>query len=472
MGWLRQLAALVFRGSKSPPDERKPGASSQEGKSDDGEAVVDHVPAAHGLPQAQAPEGHDRASAPSSSQERASDTLSVVGLDFGTSSTKVAYRQLGHDRSWVLPAAQPDRSFPWFCTPTTYQVKVGTVWFGIPSQAGSRALKLELLDVAAPQGTFGEVERRVIAYLGFVLESSLPLICGHLDVDRLEPRFNVGVPMSLLGCEQDYESRKAKYIDVAKAAIATTTAMGGKGIEQAMGVQAVAEAVDDGIARADSVNTVWVLPESIAALVSLGTDPAMEERAYSVIDVGAGTTEVSTSQVRLSATGKHKVACYHDSTHPYGALGLEARLSSGEASRDAVRPLWRQWAASWETSKRKDRLNPNTLHSWARTTVLFAGGGSQHPRLRSYFKQQSEGLCPVKQSFGDDTDLDMRRYVPPEQVLGAIGTSSEGRGDFHMLAVAHGLSFMQREWPVHFKPDEVREAEPAENFQPVPGRWV
>ena len=399
-------------------------------------------------------------------------TPSVIGIDFGTSSTKVVYRQLGSEQSWTLPAIQPDRSFPWFCTPTTFQVQEGAAWFGTPTENLAQSLKLNLLDSSGPPGHFGLVERTAIAYLGFIMESSIALVCEHLDVERISPRFNIGIPMSFLSSSEECTARLAKYMEVAKAAVATTSSFGGVGIEQAMDEAEVSLAVDRGIAEASPVDCVWILPESIASLVSLSTDPAMEERAYSVIDIGAGTTDVTSSHFRTSRTGRHRIACYHDSTEGHGAIAMEQALGSEGEREAAIEPIWRQWVTSWDTAKRKDRLNPHLLHSWCHTTVLFAGGGGQHPSVQPYFTDKRKGFCPIAQSFGEDTNLVMMTYRPSKQVLGSLGRQVDEREAFQMLAVAHGLSFMQREWPLFFKPDDVGQALSAEEYQPSPTPWV
>lgn len=401
---------------------------------------------------------------------RVADVPTVIGIDFGTSSTKVAFRQLGDSRSWLLPAARSGQGLPWFCSPTTYQVKSGRVLFGAPSAAGSSNLKLKLLEQVGSPREFREVERCAVAYLGFILESSMPLILNHLDVDKIDPRFNIGVPMSYLGGDKAFESLLKKYIDVARAAIATTTAMGGAGIKQDMPIEDLERVVDDGIRRSAEVNTVWALPESISALVSLDTDPTWEPGAYTVLDIGAGTTDVSTSQVRENSGGGVKIACYDDSTKPHGVLAVEQSFGSGGTNKDAVHPLWHQWAASWDAAKRKDMNNPIAFHSWRNSTLLLAGGGGLHPQVQAYFKEMRNVQCPVKQSFQSEVRIEI--YAPGEQALGSLGRPGDKRDDFHMGVVAHGLTYMRREWPQLFPPGEVLSLEPPPPFVPVPGKWV
>lgn len=391
----------------------------------------------------------------------------VIGIDFGTSSTKVAYRKLGDAKSWVLPAAQPDSRFPWFSTPTVYQLRDGNVWFGTLGEDSRQSLKLALLRSTSPEGVFGTPEREAVAYLGFIIEGLKLLVEKYLSVDAFSPRFSIGIPMAYTETHKEELLRHERYALVARAAVATSTFGGGPGIEQAMPQEEVQRIVDEAIPRAHKIDTVTILPESMAALVSLSKDPSIQSRAYTVVDIGAGTTDVSTSHFRMNRSGQHKLACYHDSSEPHGAYELEDRLRADPTDRAPLSRIWSQWTQSWMKGKEIDQRNYYSHRAWRRTTVVFTGGGGQNPAVLPHFHQQRKYRCPVVTCFQDQADLHVNLYSPSEQVLGSQGLPTDTRKALHMLAVAHGLTYMKREWPQFFSSDQVHPPPAQEEHTPA-----
>ena len=388
----------------------------------------------------------------------------VVGLDFGTSSTKLAFRPLGESTTWIAPAIEPSPNLSWFCTPTSYEHRDGRVFFGRCTATSEDNLKLDLLRSASPPGAFGLAERRAVGYLGWLVEAALDAVRRQVGLEELRLVLNVGVPVSYFGSREEFQKRLAKYDAVARAAVATTTIGGGTGIRQGMESVQLDRRVDDGIQRWDSVDYVAVLPESIAALVSLQADPHTEAGLYSVVDIGAGTTEVSTSTLVVRAAGDRLVNCYMDSTRVSGALDLARVESEQRDPKELLDQWWKQWAANWEASRRKDAHNRHQHLQWRETTILFTGGGGFHPLVRSHFANALRQRSPARQVFCDyNVSVKVQGYEPSAQAMRPVrGESERERSWFHLLAVAHGLAHHRREWPDWYRPDDVQPLEPPE----------
>jgi hypothetical protein len=366
----------------------------------------------------------------------------IIGLDFGTSSTKVVFRRLGEGVAWVMPSIAQGNGKAWFCSPAVVEDEV--------------PLKLHLLDSATPPGEFREVERRAVAYLGSVMEHAAETVRQHYGFRSFRPIVNIGVPVAYFGCLEERQSQFRKYEAVAQAALATSTMGGGQGLKPGRSPEERDRIIEKGLRCGRSCKeSVAVLPESVAALISLTREPTVEPGIYTVVDIGAGTTEVSTSLFYVSGDGS-KVSCYQDSTERIGILDYAENGApvEEETAQSLLHRWWRQFEVNWEKARRKDAASQVALKAWEQTVVMFTGGGGFHPDVRSSFADRilaDAAWCKT---------MELRNYKPSQQVLKPTkGTESVSRDGFHLLAVAHGLAFHRREWPNWYRPDEVEPLE-------------
>jgi len=391
----------------------------------------------------------------------------VIGVDFGTSSTKIAFRRLGEGTSFVAPAALASDELPWFCTPTAYSVADGLVRLGTSSQEADANLKLRLLGSSLPADEFGDEERKCIAYLGWMIEHATRAAMEHFRLDRSRVILNVGVPVALFGERERLRARFDKYQAVAQAAMATTTQGGGPGIQQAMPVAELMALVDTALASRESMGAVAIMPESSAALVSLQSDPFTEEGTYTVVDIGAGTRDVSSSRLTVSDRGR-KIVCYDDSSEPKGAFELQSQLRKGHEPSALLNSWKRQWVTSWNDAQLKDRGSPRQHGCWKDTTIVMTGGGGFHPAVIPYLEKALATSNPAKIIFGKDARMAIKPYEPsPQSVSPSRGAGTQDRDAYHLLAVAHGLSYQRREWPEWYRPDDVETL-----TRPTPPRYL
>jgi hypothetical protein len=403
----------------------------------------------------------------------------VIGLDFGTSSTKVVFRKIGEKTAWVAPSPVTYPDFAWFCTPTTVETIDGTVHFGDlikpEDRNGEVPLKLQLLDCSDGSGDMTAPEKKVIGYLGWILETAFDSVKAHYGVKEFQPILNIGTPVAFFGDEEVRRERTKHYASVARAALATTRLMEGPGIQNGMPMEQYALAINTAWHAKSDLDLVGVHPESISVLVSLQEDPAVDEGIYSVVDIGAGTTEVSTSSLfsppqSTSSLRKRQIACYTDGTERGGIFDYPTGAKQGEtqSAMDLLRRWWRQFEVNWELSRRKDAPSAAAHDAWRNTTILFTGGGGFHPDVRPHFQEQIKADSPAQVHFGKGGwSMPIQTYKPSEQALKPTRTShSKERGAFHLAAVAHGLSFHGREWPDWYHPEDVAAVDGPENNPP------
>jgi len=369
----------------------------------------------------------------------------IIGLDFGTSSTKVVFRRLGERVSWVIPSFEVGTGMAWFCFPTIKE--------------DGKPIKLHLLDVSSRNGDYGEIEKQAVAYLGAILEHAAGQVRQHYGIKAFRPIVNIGVPVAYFGSLEERKAQFRKYEAVAQAALAASTMGGGRGLKRGQSQEERNEVVEKGIRTCRGLkDCVAVLPESVAALISLSQEPTVEPGIYTVVDIGAGTTEMSTSLFYVSGDGR-KVSCYQDCTERIGILEYSDFDESGDAEqkRTFLNSWWRQFEVNWEQARRKDAGSRCALRVWENTVVMFTGGGGFHPDIQEFFKARiktDQDWCHV---------MKPRNYQPSLLALKPIrGKESASRDGFHLLAVAHGLSFHRREWPDWYKPDEVEPIEALE----------
>ena len=371
----------------------------------------------------------------------------VVGLDFGTSSTKVAYRWIGEDTATAFAPTEPYKDVPWFCLPTEIVELDGKIWMGRPTDDRTDLLSLKQRLLAGKLEGKKLVERDVCLYLAWVLEQVTRHACRVHSIPAFRPIINVGVPMAFHN--QDHASKLLcqRYRKLAGLALACTSMMGGKGIQNGLLIEDAEATLEDARSRASEFEElVHVLPESIAAVVSYEKDRRSEPGAFGIVDIGAATTEIAVGILSYSQ-GMPYAQCYADSSTPVGAIAFQRAESStnGGAHLEMLRSWWRQWDSTWTRASLKDRGIECRYQEWMAVSLFFTGGGGSHPAVKPYFAMQES-----------PAQLSIQTYSPGSEVLTQEAGANGERDDFHLLAVAHGLSFHQRsEWPDWTSPAEV-----------------
>ncbi|MGC4048329.1 MAG: hypothetical protein QM757_01255 [Paludibaculum sp.] len=236
----------------------------------------------------------------------------IVGIDFGTSATKVIWQDLSDNHFEVFKWNNSGVVLDSLLLPSTITFRDGLVYFGIPESEVLQgdvwltSIKLCVLcsrkssicrckNVGADAGVIRNQSdgsawpARALAslFLGNVMREVENRLLTRYASDELVIIWNIGCPMDHL----DIEDRRVEWEKMAAVAMALRTH-----ILNPVSRGLVDEAVDllEGISVApQEERNFFVQPEGLAAIKAFLESPHAEAKTYAIVDVGAGTTEVS-----------------------------------------------------------------------------------------------------------------------------------------------------------------------------------
>jgi hypothetical protein len=189
---------------------------------------------------------------------------------------------------------------------------------------------------------------------------------------------------------------------------------------------------------------------------------------YMIVDMGAGTTELSVNHVDERGADQ-KVLCYHDESVVIGGDNFEwadSQGPQGEAeTKQLIKAFRRVFATTWHTGYMKDRPNPAAHGRWRNFRVLLAGGAARRREVeRAIVDRRPFSNFPVAEER-----YDVAWHCPTDVILDkSVGESGD---QLALLAVAHGLSVPRQQWPEFFPPAEVEQQKDAEVVDMPPAYW-
>jgi len=388
-----------------------------------------------------------------------SDLAVVIGLDFGTYSTKVVLRRRGEQQGTVVRVEPPVEGYPTFASPSLVRVSDDAISFGGEALAGRlgalfSSLKLDLL------GGFNDVHQDwptpdllAALYMSWVLRRVKAYIDARYGEEGAKVLLNVAAPMD------HYESAalKSRYLRIVRAAWESVYGAEPVGVEQGLSladaVHRFAPWLAEGTVPDPTVRAYEVLPETIAPIVSLSRDPRMDPGMYLIVDMGAGTTELSIDYVEAPG-GDQNVLCYYDEWVRLGAEQLQ-NPSVAEDGDHLIREFLRAVRRTWGEGYEKDARNHAARHRWKQLSILLAGGGTFRSDVLTTIRSNRRA---VMHAFApEDVTYSVLRHAPCDIDFGP----GEGPNppDASLLAVANGLAFPRMQWPVVYPPSDVPDLE-------------
>jgi hypothetical protein len=403
-----------------------------------------------------------------------------VGLDFGTSTTKVMYQQLGvperRIRRFLMHSGQ--RAYPDFAMPSLAVFdKAGQLHLGDAAArriggaawhsglAGFKMLMAGLRDerfldrreyaryqehVQRATGNEDNCRPDILSavYLAFVMRKVRLGLAKSLGTSDVDLSFNVCVPV-----DQRENNAVMETFGVAVAVAQELDRSADQHVTARHWVDRASTLWSDiKYSEDDPSNRTFVVPESVASTAAYVTSLQRKPGLHALIDIGAGTTEVSI--FNLSVPRKRDVISYWYSARsiPRGAGHVE-RLLARHHSLDPTSPdshgelldylrgakgtrdvrvlieqgligIWEPACHAW--SEAYGHLKKQS--AWTRDTVqvFLAGGGALIPEARKVFAESW-----------------MRRWGPyPCAVLSEPDGVDRSRlgAPFARLCVAYGLA--------------------------------
>ena len=423
-----------------------------------------------------------------------------VGIDFGTSATKIAFRELAF-KATIRPIVFNHglKAYPGYCLPSlaVFSAK-DELLLGIeaaqelenePWSKGFRLLKILVagradslyknLDAenaykSGLQDYSGNTrsltpEKLTAIYIAYVIKkarSAISSLPRYQKGQKLNLIFNIGIPI-------DYtENNKVQGVFEKIIAWAELIERQWNGransdpVKLAEGCESQAEyGSSDGLKRAAPEARVFAVPEAVAEVASYTLSRQMEEGLYALIDLGAGTTDISIFRLRRMEHLRLKQVWLSARNIPHGGNFIEQEvsqyISQGNQSstksevircltnycnntlqagvqtdisaiiRQFLGDIWKSqeyiniWVAAY------DRHSPREVPSWKKVRVFVAGGVALLPEVRKTFSRPWwDRIRRLTPRYECD-------YLPEPSDYDSEG----GKAPFARMEVACGLSY-------------------------------
>lgn len=394
----------------------------------------------------------------------------IIGLDFGTHSTKIVLRRRGESTARLLCLQRPYPDYPVFANPSVVGIVDNRVYFGGEALRTTpdpyRSLKVHLLPPSNGQGGHyrgpsfaggNTPEFLVSLYLSWLFQ----LIRTHLDETYGRGQTKVAINLAAPMDHFEVESLRDRYLHVVQAAWESSFGAHPISVSQGASVHDLRTYflpwLDPSAPVASLEERPYdVLPETVAPIVSLSHDPRLAPGMFLIVDMGAGTSEISIDNVISPHGWDPKVTCYCDTTHYFGANDFEFRQPAR-----VIQELTSASRETWRNGFLKDAPSHLTHPRWQQLTVVLAGGGTRRADVGHRLRNIHIPYLWGKEEF--------RSQVISYSPMGIEGDMNE---DGSLLAVAHGLSFPRREWPRMFPPSDIQVRQHTRQIPRPEPHWV
>lgn len=410
----------------------------------------------------------------------------IVGLDFGTSSTKVAFRELGSQARRIVPITFNHglQAYPTYCLPSVGFLTPDRRLIWGPDavrrleksswSSGIRRLKVLVAGEQNPAFRDSQAVQEYNRYLEAVgLDPSthrpehLAAVAVAMQMQRvrevlqerysgadLDIRFNVCVPIDHMEhagmlCVQN------KINHVAEDIYRTWTADGWEPSEL---VEVAAAKFDDASPDSSPDDRLFAMPEAMAQIASYLDSLETEQGIHAVIDIGSGTTDLSIFSLMGPSVHERGGYWYAARNVPRGTGYVEAAVASrleakaggsrvvtesdvvhamesakvssdiGMAINHQLILIWDALRATWTEGYARHYKQQT---AWEKIPVFLCGGGSRLVGGRDIFR---------KAWVPNFDDFHVRKLPIPEDFDDHRGTIP-----FDRLSVAYGLTFLAPE---------------------------
>ncbi|MBL0934829.1 MAG: hypothetical protein IBJ07_08770 [Rhizobiaceae bacterium] len=379
-----------------------------------------------------------------------SELFAVIGLDFGTSSTKIIVR-------FPYEAGQPTVAIPaprhslsdgdGYLWQTVLWLRESGEFVSWPEKDAKvlHSLKQGIMGPGATQPCIGgtyrglEITRKdaATAYLAYVIR----YVRGWLRTSRpalFRGRFtrwllNLGLPAE----NADNSVLSSTYRQVAAAALLCANYDGPVDVETTYiflldeKVRAAAQSIEEALELG-----IGVIPETVAEAVGFAKSNMSAPDLYLMVDVGATTLDVCTFRLHRWNQGEDQYALQNGMVRPLGVDAMHWFLGAGRDESGFRAQCERSIReVVWTTRKDKDR-NARCWQAGNDLPVFLVGGGAQNAVHRSIVAELSPWL---RQNTGNE-GIKLLEVPAPRGIDCPIPLAAFGR-----MAVAWGLSYPEDE---------------------------
>ena len=444
----------------------------------------------------------------------------VVGIDFGTSGTKIVIGDTTTQRHYLLSNPERPQRDPSFVFPSIVHIRDNRAFFCAGAANGNKRADAEFnsfkVCLACQHGLAScrgcahrgetpglflfpnlmgvdqlEAEQIATFYLAFVIGYSKREIERRWgDEFVLKPLFNIGAPIDQWNAQRGSEvfTRVAFYGEKLSAAV-----LDGAPLVDLLTAYKRMKAEYPRIPP-EAERVVFVQPETAAGLMSFVTSPRAATGLYGIVDVGAGTTDVSFFRLAdFNPDEPRRMSFYDAKTDVVGAgdfdrslarlavsrlpslnrnvveenspemlsaarsaketlgitAGCEIRFATGtvKLSRAEVEasftPIITQMVRTYVETNHRAYEKEKLVNRWETFTVMTLGGGTKCLPVYNALRTTYPSTYNKKITFA-------RIPIPTD-----IDCDSSARDNFELVAVAYGLSFPTPDFPEILSPSAV-----------------
>jgi len=426
-----------------------------------------------------------------------------VGIDFGTSSTKIAYAQLGVPARTARPLLFSHRlpTYADYCLPSVaaYDKHAGGLLLG-PEAAhhltkqpwGSGLRRFKVLVAGKYERAFQDEaaavsyrtylgdhqldlaacdpEALTAVFLAFAMQQALEQLAAIFKGSELSLAFNICIPIDHVQNNAVYQGFR-RILSTAET-LTTYLAPGDRQYRPLL-ERAREELTASSGKGAEGERRVFAIPESVAQVVCYLVSLRKRPGIHAVLDFGAGTTDVSIFNLDIPRRGQPTTWWYAARNIPRGTAHLERivadylgerneGLTVGEDDQvvrilsriDGRSPAGDEGPLHARIVRELEILKLRTNFAWAegfghlaqqrdwmkeKVQVFVAGGGAGIPYIRHEFSQSWANKNWGPYPLGP---------LPEPEDYDSLG----GRAPFQRLSVAYGLTRPRPELGEHSLP--------------------
>ena len=339
-----------------------------------------------------------------------------IGIDFGTSYTKVSYSYAPTDNPQIHTLKWNDDFFK----PTVLFVKDKRLFFDKPDGESKEVkyFKYSMLEESLrnnrPDSTKNSFEEMCCVYfLAQLIKRSLQKIQDELHLDDiydLEISVNMGVPLENF-YEEKNKKNKGLYLDILENAV---TLAGGSKVqafipENQVLLSNLDEVYSEILCKKAYLSDKWkvnVYPELAAELLLYHESDFVHDGLYAVVDIGGGTVDMALFQKKTDSTTKEKtMACINQDIQPYG---IEVRKLNSISESQLMRMLAEVIVGAKNNNKENHWVPDENFKT---IDIFFLGGGANDNWYLKTIKRTPSEHKWERSGIGTDFDKDLTGFI-------------------------------------------------------------
>ncbi|HBB14246.1 MAG TPA: hypothetical protein DCZ76_08225 [Treponema sp.] len=343
-----------------------------------------------------------------------------IGIDFGTSYTKVSYS--------YAPTTNPQiHTLKWnddFFKPTVLFIKDARLFFDKPDGESKEVkyFKYSMLEESLrnnrPDGTKENFEEMCCVYfLAQLIKRSLQKIQQELHLDdiyTLDIFVNMGVPLENF-YEEGNKKNQGLYLDILKNAV---TLAGGSKVrakipENQVLISNLDEVYSEMLCKKAILN--WkanVYPELAAELLLYHESDFVHDGLYAVVDIGGGTVDMALFQKSTITTTKEKIMdCINQDIKPFG---IEVRKTKNISENQLMSIFAKLIVDAKKNNKNNQWICPVNFKS---IDVFFLGGGANDDWYSKTIKRTPVERNWKQAEIGTDFNKNLNQFIMSDNRL-------------------------------------------------------